>query len=107
MAGYAPKLDKPWPFNDAITFKQPAPASLHAQCSMSRSVVRSVDSKFGACPHLPQITEQPTISCAALGARLVQLRPGLGKARAKQLALAACRFPDKQVRLYINETLDV
>ncbi|CAN0171347.1 unnamed protein product [Ectocarpus sp. 13 AM-2016] len=48
-----------------------------------------------------KINEQPTISCAALGARLVQLRRGLGKARAKQLALAACRFPDKQVGLYI------
>ncbi|CAM9651008.1 unnamed protein product, partial [Ectocarpus sp. 8 AP-2014] len=46
-----------------------------------------------------KINEQPTIACAALGARLVQLRPGLGKARAKQLALAACRFPDKQVYL--------
>ncbi|CAM9644455.1 unnamed protein product [Ectocarpus fasciculatus] len=46
-----------------------------------------------------KINEQPTISCAALGARLVQLRPGLGKARAKRLALAACRFPDKQVYL--------
>ncbi|CAM9876409.1 unnamed protein product [Ectocarpus sp. 4 AP-2014] len=46
-----------------------------------------------------KINEQPTISCAALGARLVQLRSGLGKARAKQLALAACRFPDKQVYL--------
>lgn len=35
--------------------------------------------------------------CTGLAARLVQLRPGLGKARAKQLAAAACRYPDKQV----------
>lgn len=37
------------------------------------------------------------MAAAALSARLVQLRPKLGKGRAKEVALAACRYPSKQV----------
>lgn len=46
-----------------------------------------------------QVHEQPTMSCTALAARLAQIRPGLGKVRARELAAAACRYPDKQVGL--------
>lgn len=39
------------------------------------------------------------MACAALAARLVQLRPRLGGAKAKVLSLAACRYPEKEVNV--------
>ncbi|CAM9929331.1 unnamed protein product [Scytosiphon promiscuus] len=47
-----------------------------------------------------KVSERPTMSSAALGARLRQLRPGLDKAKAKQLAAAGCRYPEKEARCW-------
>ncbi|CAM9677264.1 unnamed protein product, partial [Hapterophycus canaliculatus] len=49
-----------------------------------------------------KVSEQPTMSSVALGARLRQLRPGLGKTKAKQLAAVVCRYPEKQ-QVYLEQ----